>query len=104
MQLMPRLDHYCILACFHRPALTTNLAVIGSDICFILTRSLREPGGPCTKSMEISESRMEQVKVYLIGYSGPLALSMTIPLDPGVDRLGSFPRNTYSVCGSRDYT
>ena len=27
-----------------------------------LTRSLREPGGPCTKSMEISESRMERVK------------------------------------------
>ena len=34
-------------------------------ICIItkswfLTRSLREPGGPCTKSMEVSESRMEQ--------------------------------------------
>ena len=28
----------------------------------ILTRSLREPGGPCTKSMEVSESRMERVK------------------------------------------
>ena len=27
----------------------------------ILTRSLREPGGPCTKSMEVSESRMERV-------------------------------------------
>ena len=27
-----------------------------------LTRSLREPGGPCTKSMEVSESRMERVK------------------------------------------
>ena len=26
-----------------------------------LTRSLREPGGPCTKSMEVSESRMERV-------------------------------------------
>ena len=26
-----------------------------------LTRSLREPGGPCTKSMEVSEYRMEQV-------------------------------------------
>ena len=25
-------------------------------------RSLREPGGPCTKSMEVSESRMERVK------------------------------------------
>ena len=29
----------------------------------VLTRSLREPGGPCTKSMEVSESRMERVKV-----------------------------------------
>ena len=29
---------------------------------FVLTRSLREPGGPCTKSMEVSESRMEGVK------------------------------------------
>ena len=27
-----------------------------------LTRSLREPGGTCTKSMEVSESRMERVK------------------------------------------
>ena len=26
-----------------------------------LTRSLREPGGPCTKSMGASESRMERV-------------------------------------------
>ena len=26
-----------------------------------LIRSLQEPGGPCTKSMEISESRMERV-------------------------------------------
>ena len=29
---------------------------------FFLTRSLREPGGPCTKSMEVSKSRMERVK------------------------------------------
>ena len=34
---------------------------ISSNQC-ILTRSLREPGGPCTKSMEVSESRMERVK------------------------------------------
>ena len=27
-----------------------------------LTRSLREPGGPRTKSMEVSESCMERVK------------------------------------------
>ena len=27
-----------------------------------LTRSLREPSGPCTKSMEVFESRMERVK------------------------------------------
>ena len=29
---------------------------------YILTRSLREPGVPCTKSMEFSESSMERVK------------------------------------------
>ena len=29
-----------------------------------LTRSLQEPGGPCTKSMEFSESRMERVHKY----------------------------------------
>ena len=28
----------------------------------LLTRSLREPGGPCTKSMEVPESCMEWVK------------------------------------------
>ena len=28
----------------------------------VLTRSLRAPGGPCTESMEVSESRMERVK------------------------------------------
>ena len=28
----------------------------------LLTRSLREPGGPCTKSMEVEESRIERVK------------------------------------------
>ena len=27
----------------------------------VLTRSLWEPGGPCTKSMAVSESRMERV-------------------------------------------
>ena len=31
------------------------------NACFHLTRSLREPGGPCTMSMEVSESRMERV-------------------------------------------
>ena len=30
----------------------------------VLTRSLREPGGPCTKSMEVSESRMERVNIF----------------------------------------
>ena len=34
-------------------------------ICIHLTRSLREPGGPCTKSMVVSESRMERVKYIL---------------------------------------
>ena len=33
-------------------------------INILLTRSLREPGGPCAKSMEVSESRMERVKYY----------------------------------------
>ena len=28
----------------------------------LLTRSLREPDGHCTKSIEVSESRMEWVK------------------------------------------
>ena len=28
----------------------------------MLTRSLRESGGPCTNSMEVSESHMERVK------------------------------------------
>ena len=28
-----------------------------------LTRSLREPGGPCTMSMEVSESHMERVNL-----------------------------------------
>ena len=32
----------------------------------ILTRSLREPGGPCTKSVEVSESRMERVNIKLL--------------------------------------
>ena len=36
-----------------------NSGSAGTDL---LTRSLREPGGPCAKSMEVSESRMERVK------------------------------------------
>ena len=32
----------------------------------VLTHSLREPGGPCTKSMEVSESRMERVNMMSI--------------------------------------
>ena len=28
-----------------------------------LTRSLQELGGPCTKSMEVSEYRMERVNI-----------------------------------------
>ena len=31
-----------------------------------LTRSLREPGGPCTKSMEVSECRMERVNLVIL--------------------------------------
>ena len=33
---------------------------------FSLTRSLREPDGPCTKSMELSESRMERVNIAFV--------------------------------------
>ena len=33
--------------------------------CNPLTHSLREPGGPCTKSMEVSESHMERVKLMM---------------------------------------
>ena len=35
--------------------------VYNSFLFALLTRSLREPGGPCTKSMEVSESCMERV-------------------------------------------
>ena len=35
-----------------------------------LTRSLREPGGPCTKSMEVSESRMEAADPIPVARSG----------------------------------
>ena len=39
-------------------------------ILLMLTRSLREPGGPCTKSMDVSESRMERVNVSVLkGYT-----------------------------------
>ena len=31
-------------------------------LLLLLTRSLREPGGPCAKSKEVSESCMERVK------------------------------------------
>ena len=50
---------------------TTGAIVAGANVVHstyvsgprkLLTRSLREPGGPCTKSMEVSESRMERVK------------------------------------------
>ena len=43
-----------------------SLFLLQSDH-LLLTRSLREPGGPCTKSMEVSESCMERVntKQYL---------------------------------------
>ena len=34
-------------------------------VSMILTRSLRAPGGPCTKSMEVLESRMERVNEIL---------------------------------------
>ena len=34
----------------------------------VLTRSLREPGGACTKSMEVSESRMERVNGTIKSY------------------------------------
>ena len=44
---------------------SVHFEVIIISVLFIvhtLTHSLREPGGRCTKSMEVSESRMERVK------------------------------------------
>ena len=40
-------------------------AILGQSCEHLLTRSLREPGGPCTKSLEVSESRMERVKTLI---------------------------------------
>ena len=40
------------------PSWTFNIPIVMA----LLTRSLREPGGPCTKSMEVSEYRIERVK------------------------------------------
>ena len=34
----------------------------------LLTRSLREPGGPCTKSMEVSESRTVRAEIFAVVY------------------------------------
>ena len=34
-----------------------------SSVFMVVNRSLREPDGPCTKSMEVSESRMERVNI-----------------------------------------
>ena len=45
-------------------------------VSFHLTCSLREPGGPCTKSMEVSESRMERVKIFF--FFSPKLFSMFI--------------------------
>ena len=45
------------------------LSLYFSQICDVLslqtmlTRSVQEPGGPCTKSMEVAESRMERVEL-----------------------------------------
>ena len=39
------------------------LQITHSTNSAFLTRSLREPGGPCTKSMEVSEFRMERVNL-----------------------------------------
>ena len=43
--------------------LAANNCILGcmSTLLGCLTRSLWEPGGPCTKSMEVSESRMERI-------------------------------------------
>ena len=40
-------------------------------INLLLTRSLREPGGPCTMSMEVSESRIERVNYSDVGSTFP---------------------------------
>ena len=39
-----------------------------------LTRSLREPGGPCTKSMEVSEYCMERVNKLCRYYIFPISI------------------------------
>ena len=44
------------------PAKLLSLSSCLGGLSARLTRSLREPGGPCTKSMKVSESRMEWVK------------------------------------------
>ena len=54
----------------------------------MLTRSLREPGGPCTKFMEVSESNMERVNNWLI-ISFKLFAIFTFYLGGGVEYLQS---------------
>ena len=44
------------------PLTDSQLSLHVWNIIYELTRSLRETGGPCTKAMEVSESRMERVK------------------------------------------
>ena len=59
--------------------------ISSSELELVLTRSLREPGGPCTKSMEVSESRMERVKGYLDNNSGlntKMEISRCLGFDP----------------------
>ena len=50
-----------------------------------LTHSLREPGGPCTKSMEVSESRMERVKSHSPSLSGGLLAGLAVLWAGGAD-------------------
>lgn len=36
------------------------------DVFITITCSLREPGGPCAKTTEVSESRMERVNSHVL--------------------------------------
>ena len=51
---------------------STLLFDTGEILFSSLTRSLREPGGPCTKSMEVSESRMERVNIKIFFLFNPI--------------------------------
>ena len=58
-KIVERSGDFHLALCLH-----THIMSVNPDVPYgsRLTRSLREPGGPCTKSMEVSESRMERLE------------------------------------------